>query len=403
MKNIVLIVIFSLLFSCGENKKAPKIDYSESSWEAITAEAKGNTVTMMMWMGDPKINAYMKDYVKPMIKKKYDVNLEVIGGQGPQIVQMLMTEIQASASKSEVDMVWINGETFYQLRQIDALYGPWTDLVPNSNYIDFENLFIGVDFQQPVDGFELPWGNVQMTLIYDQAKVQNPPMSRAELLQFVKANPGKFTFDNQFTGLTFLKALLIDIAGGDKILKGDFDEAKYQKYSKELWAYINQLKPYLWRKGEVFPESVAQMHQLFANGELWFTMSNNDSEVDSKTTTGLFPQTARAYVPDFGSIQNSHYLGITKLSGTKAADMVIANFLVSPEAQLKKMNPEVWGDGTVLNLESLSKEMKMQFLNLPSRKHAPKRSDIIKKAHQELAPEYMIRLAEDFRAKIINE
>ena len=357
----------------------------------------------MMWMGDAKINAYMKDYVKPHLQKNYDINLEVIRGQGPQIVQMLMTEIQASASQSEVDMVWINGETFYQLRQIDGLYGPWTDVVPNSKNIDFDNPFIGVDFQQPINGFELPWGNVQMTLIYDQAKVQNPPMSRAELLKFLEANPGTFTFDNQFTGLTFLKALLIDIAGGDEILKGDFDEAKYQKYSKELWAYINKLKPYLWRKGEVYPESVAQMHQLFANGELWFTMSNNDAEVDSKTKAGLFPETARAYVPDFGSIQNSHYVGITKLSSVKAADMVIANFLVSPEAQLKKMNPDVWGDGTVLNLETLSEELKMQFLNLPSRKHAPKRSDIIKKAHQELAPEYMIKLAEDFRTEIINE
>jgi hypothetical protein len=40
-------------------------------------------------------------------------------------------------------------------------------------------------------------------------------------------------------------------------------------------------------KGTVFPEK-AQVHQLFSNGELWFTMSNNDAEVDSKIAEGLF-------------------------------------------------------------------------------------------------------------------
>lgn len=403
MKNSILFLLLICLVSCGGDKKTEIKDYSTETWEQIEADAKGQTLTMMMWNGDSKINAYLKDYVRPMVKKRYDINLEIVGGQGAQIVSLLMTELQANASKSEIDFLWINGETFYQLRQIDGLYGPWTTKLPNSKNIDFDNPFIGMDFQQPIDGYELPWGNVQMAIIYDSAKVENPPMTRDDLLSFVKANPGIFTFDNQFTGLTFMKALLIDIAGNDDELKGDFDAAKYQKYSKELWAYINELKPYLWRKGEVFPESVAQMHQLFASGELWFTMSNNDAEVDSKTSEGLFTETARAYVPDFGTIQNSHYLGITKLSNQKASAMVLANFMVSPEAQLEKMNPDVWGDGTVLDMASIPEDMKTKFMNLPSRKHAPKRSDIQDKAHLELAPEYMIKLAEDFRKEIINK
>ncbi|TXD83510.1 ABC transporter substrate-binding protein [Subsaximicrobium wynnwilliamsii] len=403
MKYFITCSLVLLLFSCGNEKKQAQTDYTEASWETITKDAKGQTLTMIMWIGDSKINAYMKGFVKPMVKKNYDINLEIVGGQGGQIIQMLMTELQANAETSNVDMLWINGETFYQLRQLDGLYGPWTSKLPNSKYIDFNNPFIGMDFQQPIEGYELPWGNVQMAMIYDSAKVENPPMTREGLLAFVKANPGKFTFDNQFTGLTFLKALLIDIAGGDDVLKGDFDEAKYHKYSQELWTYINELKPYLWRQGEVFPESVAQMHQLFASGELWFSMSNNDAEVDSKTSEGLFPETARAYVPDFGTIQNSHYLGITKLSGVKPAAMLVANFMVSPEAQLEKMRPTVWGDGTVLDMETLSEDMKAKFQNLPSRKRAPKRSEIQQKAHLELAPEYMIRLSEDFRKEIIEK
>jgi putative spermidine/putrescine transport system substrate-binding protein len=403
MKKISLVVLLIFISACKQDKKPATTDFEALSWEEITQKAKGQSVTMMMWSGDPKINAYMQDYIVPKVKKEHNIDLQIVSGQGAAIVQLLMTEKLANKSASDVDLVWINGETFYQIRQIDGLIGPWTDLIPNAKYINFSNPFIGIDFQQPTEGFELPWGNVQMTLIYDSQKVQNPPKTRDELSAFVKQHPGTFTFDNHFTGLTFLKALLIDFAGGNDALSGDFDEENYKRYSAQLWQYISELKPYLWNKGEVFPENVAQMHQLFAAGELWFTMSNNDAEVDNKIAEGLFPETARAYVPDFGSIQNSHYLGITKLSGKKAAAMVVANAMVSYEAQLQKMNPEVWGDGTVLSMDKLSDAQRNAFEIIPHRKYAPKRSEIQTKALMELAPEYMIRLAEDFRKEVINK
>ncbi|MFT7351756.1 MAG: putative spermidine/putrescine transport system substrate-binding protein [Flavobacterium sp.] len=404
MKKLLFIsLLFSILISCKKEVSVDSDKVLSKSWDSITADSKGKKLTMMMWMGDSKINRYMKNFVKVQVKNKFDIDLEIIDGQGSTIVQNLMTEKQANAPNSEIDMVWINGETFFQLRQIDALFGPWTSKLPNSKYIDFENPFIGIDFQNKIEGYELPWGNVQMSIIYNPLKIVNPPQTKAELLEFVKKNPGVFTFDNQFTGLTFLKSLLVDISGNKNELYGKFDEKKYKKYSEELWSYINQLKPYLWRKGEVFPEGVAQMHQLFSNGELWFTMSNNDAEIDSKIEEGVFPETSTAYVPNFGSIQNSHYLGIIKTSAKKQAAMVVANFMVSPEAQLKKLDPSVWGDGTVLNRVKLSKEDQLKFDNLPARKKAPNRKDIEKRAIMELEPEYMIRLAADFKTEIIQK
>jgi putative spermidine/putrescine transport system substrate-binding protein len=122
-----------------------------------------------------------------------------------------MTEQQANKSNSDIDLMWINGETFYQLKQINGLYGPWTDKLPNAKNIDFKKSFIGTDFQQQINGFELPWGNVQMAWI-NSDKVKNPPQTRAELLLFVKQNPGIFTLIINLQ-VNFLKSLLIDISG----------------------------------------------------------------------------------------------------------------------------------------------------------------------------------------------
>ena len=404
LKGTLVLTLTGLLgLGCSRNASdAPQVDPRNMPWEEVKQSANGQTVDLMMWMGDPQINTYMSQFVKPALQQQFGINLNIINGQGNTIVQTMLAEIQGGQKNSAIDLMWINGETFYQLRQINALWGPWTEKIPNAQYINFANPFIGIDFQQPVDGYECPWGNVQMALIYDSVKVDSVPASPSELLNYVKANPGTFTIDNQFTGLTFLKSLLINFAGGPKALDGPFDEDKYQESAAMLWSYLQQMKPYLWKEGMTYPEGVAPMHQMFATGELHFTMSNNDAEVDNKIRQGLFPSTARAYVWETGTIQNTHYMGITQNAKDKAAAMVAVNFLVSPEAQYEKMNPTVWGDGTILDLNQLPTEWQRKFARIPGRVHAPNRKDIQERALQELAPEYMIRLAKDFRTHMIN-
>lgn len=402
MKSISLLAII-LVFSCrnpGQINSASEI--SSMTWNEILSGARGTTVNLMMWQGDPYINQYMNDFVIPHLKQEFGITLHLSPGQGNQIVSLVLAEKQAGKSNA-MDMCWINGETFYQLRQIDGLYGPFTDQLPNAQYIDFKNSFINTDFQQPVNGMECPWGNVQLCIIYDSAKVSSPPKNLDELETWVKTNPGKFTIGTDFTGLTVLKGWLITIAGGADSLKGNFDEVKYEKYSKQLWDYINRTKKYWWKEGETFPNSVAQMHQMFSNGELYFTMSNNDGEVDNKVLQGVLPPTSRSYVYDAGTIQNSHYMGILKNAKNIAGAMVVCNILISPEAQYEKMKTEVWGDGTVLDVSKLSAEWQQKFSALSKRKYGPQRSDIQSKALPELAPEYMIRLNNDFRKMVIEK
>lgn len=403
MHKLIVLGILFLVWGCQSANKPNTGDVLQQPWSEIEKKARGTTVNLMMWTGDPLINAYMQNYVVPNVKKRLGIDLKIASGQGNLIVQALLAELQAGKTESELDLLWINGETFYQLREINALFGPWTDKLPNAQYINLSNPFIGIDFQQPVDGFECPWGNVQMALIYNSDQVPNPPQDPQALAAFLKEHPGKFTFDNQFTGMTFLKSLLIDIAGGAKVLEGGFDEKKYLKYSQELWAYLKSIQPYLWRAGKTFPENVAVMHQLYASGELWFTMSNNDNEVDNKVTQGLFPASSRAYVWKSGLIQNTHYQGIPQLSKNKAGAMAVVNFLISPEAQLKKQDPAVWGDGIVLDVKKLPQTWQAQWQKLPPRKYVAPRSELNARALPELAPQYMIRLAEDFRKNIIEQ
>lgn len=388
------------LLGCGQKAPVNALP-TTATWDEVLRLGRSQTVLMAMWDGDPLINAYMRDYVAPELKQQFGVQLEIVSGQGNALVSKLMVEIEAGQTSGDIDVVWINGETFYQLRQLKALAGPFTQRLPNSRWIDWQDPFIGMDFQQPVEGLECPWGNVQLTLIYNSQTVQDPPRNKETLAQWIKAHPGRLTWDVEFTGMTFLKSLLYDFAGGPRSLIGPFDEKKYLDASALLWQWIRKLQPFLWREGTTFPQGVAQLHQLFSNGEVDFTMSNNDGEVDNKVLQGVLPESSWAYVLQTGTIRNSHYLGIPVNSTHQAAAMILINFLISPEAQLRKATPEVWGDGSVLSLPLLSQEWREKFQQIPGRTRVPSRDDLGGAALLEPVPEVMIRLNKDFRRRII--
>lgn len=396
MQRLIFFVLLILCWQCSADQSKPD-DVLNKSWPDIEVEARGSTVYFMLWQGDPYINAYLREDIVPLVDSLYNIDLQLLSGQGTQIVSTLMTEIEAGVSESQLDLCWINGETFYQLRQIGGLFGPFVDQLPNSQYIDWENPFIAQDFQQPVEGMECPWGNVQQALIFDTTVMLAPPQNRQELLAYAQGHPGTITIPSDFTGMSFLKALLVDIAGSAAPFQGAFNPKVYDNYSAQLWAYLDSLRPHLWKSGTTFPDAVAPMHQLFANGELHLTMSMNDGEVDNKVAQGLFPETARAYVWETGTIQNSHYLGIPARAGNKAGALVVINTLIRPWAQWKKMDPVVWGDGTILDIDRLPTEWQVQFGQIPNRQFAPDRQQIQDRAILEFAPEYMIRLYEDFR------
>ena len=397
----LLLVATLMLAACSGSSQPPQVDPRTQSWAQIERAARGQTVSLTMWQGDRAINAYMRDFVVPRLRTDHGITLKLLPGQGGEVVSAVMTEMEAGAATSHTDMVWINGEVSYQLRQIHALFGPFTDALPNNRYVDWASPFIANDFQQPVDGFECPWGKVQLLLITDAARVPQPPRTPQALAAWIHAHPGRFTFDTAFTGMSFLKSLMYAFADSPNQLQGPFNQRVYDTLKTRVFDWVRSVQPDLWHSGRSFPAQLAQLHQLFANGEVDFSMSFNDGEVDNKIDSGLFPATAIAFALDTGTLQNSHYLGILARSPHKAAAMVVANFLISPQAQWQKLKPQVWGDGTVLETGKLPPPWPERFAALGQRSHAPPRSAIQKKALREPAPEWMIHLSDDFRRELI--
>nr|WKN38000.1 ABC transporter substrate-binding protein [Tunicatimonas sp. TK19036] len=400
---LLIFLVFFVLISCNNDPSTAESDFQDVSWEEVERQAQGTTVNFMMWQGSPVINDYINNYVVPTVKERYGITLEISGGQGPEIVQLVMGEKEAGVDNGQVDIVWINGETFFQLRKINGLWGPFVKKLPNTEYIDFEDPFITIDFQQPVNDMECPWSIGQFALVYDSAQTLNPPRNLDELETYVQQNPGTFTISNDFSGMTLLKSFLAELSGSPEGLNGPFDVEKYNQLSQQLWDYINRNKQYFWKEGTTFPKEHTKMDQMFASGELSLSFGFGEGGIEEKVRQGLFPKTTRAYAWDNGTILNANYLGIPYNSANRAGAMTVINFLISPEAQFRKAHVDGMNSNTVLEADRLPDEWQQKFEAAPKRMYAPEMETLSQKAIQEPAPEYMIRLYEDFRTEVIEQ
>ena len=90
-------------------------------------------------------------------------------------------------------------------------------------------------------------------------------------------------------------------------------------------------------------------------------MSYGPETASSRIQQGQFPATTRTFVLEQGTIANTNFVAIPYNSQHKAAAMVVADFLLSPEAQLKKQDPLVWGTISVLDRARLPEEWRARF------------------------------------------
>ena len=339
------------------------------SWDDIVENASGQTIYFNAWGGSQPINDYIK-WASDQVKKDYGVQVNHVKVTDiSEVVSRILVEKSANRhTKGSVDLMWINGENFKAMKENRLLFGPFSHLLPNYALVDTENkknlLF---DFTVPVDHMESPWGMAQLVFMYDTRQVVAPPESMKELLDFARSNPGRFTYPAipEFHGTTFIKQALIELIDDPDVLNRPVAESDFEAVTRPLWQFLDQLQPYLWRKGTTYPAGASQMLNLLNDTEIFISLSFNPNSASNAIENGELPDTVRTYVHSGGTIGNAHFLGIPFNSSAKEAAMVFANFLLSPNAQARKSDPKIWGDPTVLDINQLQASQKKLFDAVP--------------------------------------
>lgn len=334
-------------------------------WQKIEAQAKGQTVYFNAWGGGEAINAYIAWAAKE-VQKRYGVTVQHVKiTDAADVVKRVQTEMAAGrTTDGSVDLMWVNGENFRNLKSSGLLFGPWAESLPSWGQVDL-NKPVRSDFSVPTEGFEAPWGTAQLTFIANKAVTPVPPRSAADLLSFAKANPGRVSYPKppDFHGTTFIKQLLLNLAPTPALLQQPVTAQAFASATPALWAYLDQIHPFLWRAGKAFPASAEVMHRMLADGELKMSLTFNPNEAANLIASHQLPSSAYSFGWTQGTIGNVHFVAIPANARAKAGAQVFANFLLSPEAQAHKADTRVWGDGSVLDVSKLPSDLQALMRN----------------------------------------
>lgn len=407
---LTLLIFTSLLAGCTKPNVPERVtltaqQFSRARWEDIVAQAAGSEVNFGMWSGDEARNRYYQTVVAATVKQQYGITLRFVPtADVADIVNKLLNEKGAGKiAGGTIDLVWINGENFRTAKQGGVLWGPFADQLPNIRHFPAEAR--QRDFGSAIEGYEAPYQRAQFVFAYETARMPEPPRSIEKLRDWIKTHPGRFTYiaPPDFTGSAFIRHILLfylkQNSGG--ALDTSFDEQRYQRAAEPTVAYLNEIKPYLWRKGETYPSSPKEADRLFANSEIDLTMSYGPSFASERIALGEYPATVRTFVFDEGTIGNYSNLAIAFNAGNPAGALVVINHLMSPAHALD----QGWALGSLfpLLLETLSPEDRSAAEALPRGVATLSVAELTQHQLPELDALYLERLEKDWREKVLRQ
>ncbi|WP_201580395.1 ABC transporter substrate-binding protein [Psychrobacter sp. Pi2-52] len=370
-------MVMSICIGISASTASPttaNINQDLSPWQQIEAQGSNQDVYFYAWGGDPQINAYLQ-WVADQVDDKYNINLvHVKLSDTSEAVSRVLAEKSAhNDDQGSVDLVWINGANFATMSENSLLLKQWANKLPNFALTDPENnLTVNFDFGVPTNGMEAPWGQASLTFYYDSLSTSKPPTMLTELATWTAQNPGRFSYPKppDFLGMSFLKYVLVMLheqqdAQTDKNTSAQLNlpatEENTALVLDPLWAFLDGFHPTLWRNGEQFVQTGAQMRRLVDDTELSLAFTFSAPEVPAAVQRYDLPQSIRSYAMSDGSLSNTHFVAIPYNASHPQAAQLVANFLMSPEAQAKKQTPSVWGDKSVLVQSTLSPAQQALF------------------------------------------
>jgi putative thiamine transport system substrate-binding protein len=342
----------------------------DQDFSTILETARGQTVYFNAWGGDDKINDYIA-WAADEMAQRHGITLKHVklANTGAAVSRILAERAAGRSTGGSVDLLWVNGENFAALKRNDLLRSaPWAESLPSWRFTDADALpAIRLDFAVPTDGLESPWGRAQLVFAHDSNNLASPPRTADNLAAYIISTPGRFTYPQppDFVGLSFLKQILIETAVDTAPLYHPVQPALFDKVTAPLWRWLDSVTPHLWRGGRAYPANYPMQRQLLADGEVDIAIAFNPADASSAIERGELPASVRSYIHAGGTIANVHFLAIPFNANAPEAAQIVANFLLSPEAQLRKADPRIWGDPTVLAMHRLSEQDKAGFDALP--------------------------------------
>lgn len=313
------------------------------SKDASTSESGGETGTVK----DVQVWATGSDNVRQTFEKLVDdfnanseyagtyeakLNFILSGTGGGTLADQLVAAYKAGQTDTEFDVVDLGDDDLTKILSLtDENILDELDMskIPNAEGVTAEPVAAKGKIQ--------PYRGTTVILAYNSETVPEDevPTTMDELVEWIKAHPGRFAYNTPGTGGagdSFVRTSIYNFIDDDSALMSS--DPKWMEQWDEGFAFLKELHPYMYKSGSsvVYPNKNQGTLDLLTQGEIDMCPNWADM-VLSQRKAGTVPEKIKITTiePSFtGSVQG---IAVPSYSGNKEGGFAFINYLLSPEAQ----------------------------------------------------------------------
>ena len=243
---------------------------------------------------------------------------------------------------------------------------------------------VNKDLLVPVKGAAIPYRGSSVVLAYDSNHVKTPPKTLADLLTWIKANPGKFTYNSPNTGgsgYSFAETVVdsfLDAATLKQMDQG-YDQSLEPAWKQGL-DFLHSLNKFMYGNG-VYPNGNAAVLTLLGQGQIWVAPVWSDQSLTALKTGQLGPNIKLTQIASPSFTGGAAYLAVPKTAKHKKVLYRFVNYILSPAAQ--QMIVDVMAGFPAIDIKYMGDAIKSKFQDVSS---------------NTLRPTYQTKMGNDFKA-----
>lgn len=210
-------------------------------------------------------------------------------------------------------------------------------------YVDFEQAGLSNYGKINPLGFDiptnLPYRGSQVVLAYDTTKLDpaNVPKTWADLVAWIKANPGQFIYNRPNkggSGGNFVRRAIYEANGKDpsKFTVDNFDAATAESMLNPAWDILKDLAPSLF-DGGAYTSGNTQSIQLLSQSAVTMIPAWSDQALSAISQGALPETTGLVQLQDLGLPGGFTKLAVLSNGANKDAALKLADFLLTEEIQ----------------------------------------------------------------------
>lgn len=313
------------------------------SKDASTGESGGEAGTVK----DVQVWATGSDNVRQTFEKLVDdfnanseyagtyeakLNFILSGTGGGTLADQLVAAYKAGQTDTEFDVVDLGDDDLTKILSLtDESILDDLDMskIPNAEGVTAEPVAAKGKIQ--------PYRGTTVILAYNSETVPEDevPTTMDELVEWIKAHPGRFAYNTPGTGGagdSFVRTSIYNFIDDDSALMSS--DPKWMEQWDQGFAFLKELHPYMYKSGDsiVYPNKNQGALDLLTQGEIDMCPNWADM-VLSQRKAGTVPEKIKITTikPSFtGSVQG---IAVPSYSGNKEGGFAFINYLLSPEAQ----------------------------------------------------------------------